>query len=287
MGLSMFEVAHIPVPVQTEAHSHADGSEFDANRNMVDGSPVGIPLSRLTSWNIYSPLYAPVTMEGNWLTLSDSDPFDYARVERKIPATKELSVEFRLLPKQNNRGLLQIEFLDEHGTACSRIELTDEGIIRCKGGARYGNLGKYNANEVFRMKCVLSVSKRMIEVFINGKKAGQRMFFAPVEAIERVMFRTGAKRRFPDIDTPADWDGTLENAGATDPIATYAFANFKTESLDENATAAFLKYDDYKHYVDYFNTMESETIVQAIPNAKAWEWMVGVDAGKRTSFRLS
>ena len=266
-------VAHIPVPVQTEAHSHADGSEFDANRNMVDGSPVGIPLSRLTSWNIYSPLYAPVTMEGNWLTLSDSDPFDYARVERKIPATKELSVEFRLLPKQNNRGLLQIEFLDEHGTACSRIELTDEGIIRCKGGARYGNLGKYNANEVFRMKCVLSVSKRMIEVFINGKKAGQRMFFSPVEAIERIMFRTGSERRFPDVDTPADWDGILENAGATDPIATYAFTNFKTESLDENATAAFLKYNDYKHHVDYFNTMEDENIVQAIPNAKAWDWM--------------
>ena len=210
-------VAHIPVPVQTEAHNHADGSEFDANRNMVDGSPVGIPLSRLTSWNIYSPLYAPVTMEGNWLTLSDSDPFDYARVERKIPATKELSVEFRLLPKQNNRGLLQIEFLDEHGTACSRIELTDEGIIRCKGGARYGNLGKYNANEVFRMKCVLSVSKR-----------GQRMFFAPVESIERVMFRTGSERRFPDVDTPADWDGILENAGATDPEATFAIAAFIT-----------------------------------------------------------
>ncbi len=271
-------VAHIPVPVQTEAHSHADGSEFDANRNMVDGSPVGIPLSRLTSWNIYSPLYAPVTMEGNWLTLSDSDPFDYARVERKIPATKELSVEFRLLPKQNNRGLLQIEFLDEHGTACSRIELTDEGIIRCKGGARYGNLGKYNANEVFRMKCVLSVSKRMIEVYINGKKAGQRMFFAPVESIERIMFRTGSERRFPDVDTPADWDGTLDNAGEREPEATFAIAALRTEAIDTDGntighTPAFLKYDDYKHYVDYFNSMEDENIVQAIPNANAWEWM--------------
>ena len=267
-------VAHIPVPVQTEAHSHADGSEFDANRNMVDGSPVGIPLSRLTSWNIYSPLYAPVTMEGNWLTLSDSDPFDYARVERKIPATKELSVEFRLLPKQNNRGLLQIEFLDEHGTACSRIELTDEGIIRCKGGARYGNLGKYNANEVFRMKCVLSVSKRMIEVFINGKKAGQRMFFAPVEAIERIMFRTGSERRFPDVDTPADWDGILDNAGDKAPTATFAIANVVTSPEGEpSGTAAFLRYDDYKHYVDYFNTLEPEGIRQAIPNEKAWQWM--------------
>jgi hypothetical protein len=29
----------------------------------------------------------------------------------------------------------------------------------------------------------------------------------------------------------------------------------------------------FKHYVDYFNTMEDENIVQAIPNAQSWEWM--------------
>jgi hypothetical protein len=34
-----------------------------------------------------------------------------------------------------------------------------------------------------------------------------------------------------------------------------------------------LKYDNFSHYVEYFNTMEDENIVQAIPNAKASEWM--------------
>lgn len=34
-----------------------------------------------------------------------------------------------------------------------------------------------------------------------------------------------------------------------------------------------LKADDFKHYVDYFNRMEDENIVQAIPNSKAWSWM--------------
>ena len=262
-------VAHIPVPVQTEAHSHADGSEFLA----VDGLPVNT-LSRLTTWNIYSPVYAPVSLSDGWLTLTDSDPFDYARVERKIPATKELRVAFDLKAGQNNHGLLQIEFLDAHGTACSRIELTSEGIMRCKGGARYGGLGKYEANKTYKIEAVLSVSKRMIEVFIDGKKAGQRMFFAPVEAIERIMFRTGSERRFPDVDTPADWDGTLDNAGERESESTFAIANVVTKPEGETSgTAAFLKYDDYKHYVDYFNTMEDENIVQAIPNAKAWEWM--------------
>jgi hypothetical protein len=260
-------VAHIPVPVQTEAHSHADGTEFRVGE-----------ISDLATWNIYSPVMAAISLNDGWLTLSDSDPFDYARVERKIPATKELKVAFDLKAGQNNRGLMQIEFLDAHGTACSRIELTDEGIMRCKGGARYGGLGKYEANKTYHIEAILSVSKRMIEIYVDGKKAGQRMFFAPVESIERVMFRTGSERRFPDVDTPADWDGTLENAGATAPEASYAIANFRTIPDGEPSgtlanTPAFLRYDDYKHYVDYFNTMEAENIVQDIPNAKAWEWM--------------
>jgi hypothetical protein len=274
-------VAHIPVPVQTEAHSHADGTEFIPNGKAVGHSG----LAMLTNWNIYSPVYAPVSLNDGWLTLSDSDPFDYARVERKIPATKELKVAFDLRASQNDKGLLQIEFLDAHGTACSRIELTAEGIMRCKGGARYGNLGKYERNTTYHIEAILSVSKRMIEVYINGKKAGQRMFFAPVETIERVMFRTGSERRFPDVDTPADWDGTLDNAGDTVPTATFAIANVVTtpegdcnatlrpQVGEPSGTAAFLRYDDYKHYVDYFNTMEDENIVQAIPNEKAWKWM--------------
>ena len=38
-------------------------------------------------------------------------------------------------------------------------------------------------------------------------------------------------------------------------------------------TATILKADNFKHYVDYFNKMEDENIVQAIPNAQSWDWM--------------
>ncbi len=34
-----------------------------------------------------------------------------------------------------------------------------------------------------------------------------------------------------------------------------------------------LKANSFKHYVDYFNTMEDEPIVQAIPNSESWNWM--------------
>ena len=275
-------VAHIPVPVRTEAQSHADGTEFSVATTPV-GSPTGStgisPLSRLTNWNIYSPKRAEVTLHDGWLTLSDSNPFDYARVERKIPATKELKVTFDLQASQNNTGLLQIEFLDEHGTACSRIELTDQGLMRCKGGARYGGLGKYEPHRVYHVEAVLSVSRRLIEVYIDGKKAGQRMFFAPVEHIERVMFRTGGRRTFPDIDTEADWYGTLDNAGEDAPLAVFAIANVATTPVGSPTgspaeTAALLRPETYRHYVDYFNQMEPEGIQQAIPNKDSWQWMM-------------
>ena len=34
-----------------------------------------------------------------------------------------------------------------------------------------------------------------------------------------------------------------------------------------------LKAEGFKHYVDYFNRMEDENVVQAVPNSKAWNWM--------------
>jgi len=34
-----------------------------------------------------------------------------------------------------------------------------------------------------------------------------------------------------------------------------------------------LKAEAFRHYVDYFNGMEPENIVNYVPNAKAWEWM--------------
>ncbi len=256
-------IAHIPVPVRTVAANHADGTEFNTAGT----------LANLTSWNIYSPKRAAVSLSDGWLTLSDSHPFDYARIERKIPASKDLKVAFDLCARQNDTGLLQIEFLDEHGTACSRIELTDQGEMRCKGGARYGGLGKYEAGRTYHIEAVLSVSRRLIEVFVDGKKAGQRMFFAPVNSIERIMFRTGGRRTFPDIDTEADWYGTLENAGEDAPLAVYAISHVTTASTDADGTAALLRYDDYKHYVDYFNAMEDENIAQAIPNKDSWQWM--------------
>lgn len=254
-------VAHIPVPVLTEATQHAN-DDFSKVKSLAD----------LNTWNIYSPKLAPVTLDGKWLKLSDRDPFDYAVVERKVPSTSLLKTSFDIRPEQSRNGLLQIEFKDEKGTACSRIEFNGQGLIRVKTGARYSKIGSYEPGKVYHIDATLDAAHRMIEITFNGKR-NKYIFFSPVHKIERIMFRTGAERTFPTIDTPADWYGTLSNASDTDTLAVYGIANFKTQDASEDAGAAVLEADNYKHYVDYFNTMEDENVVQAIPNSESWDWM--------------
>ena len=255
-------VSRIPVPVRLEATTHANGSFSQFST-----------LSQLTDWNLYSPLWAPIVLQGDWLRLSDRDPYDYAKAERLIPNTKELEVEFDLKTGQNTYGELDIEFVDDGGNVCSRIVVDSTGVIRAKGGARYGTLLKhYEPGMAYHIKTVLSTSLHRAVYYLNGKKACERQFDTPVESISRIVFRTGMPFDKPDTNTPADQDFDMPRADESNPEAFYAIANVVSRPVDGSVTAV-LNYDDYAHYAEYFNMMEDENIVTTIPNAQSSEWM--------------
>lgn len=259
-------VSRIPVPVKITPTAHA-------NDHLEQFSKI----SDLSDWNIYSPLWAPVSLQEvngkNWLTLSDKDPFDFAKVVRKIPATKELKVSFDFRTEQADKGIFRVEFLDEKGITCSRLEFRADSTFQAKGGSRWGRLMKYQAEKTYKIEAQLSVENRSIKIFVDGKQLGVRMFFAPVAAIERIAFSTGETIAFPTPETPADQEYDLPNAGEQDALAVFRIAGLKTESMDNNASSSILKFADFRHYIDYFNSMETENIVQAIPNEKSAEWM--------------
>ncbi len=48
---------------------------------------------------------------------------------------------------------------------------------------------------------------------------------------------------------------------------------FVANHIEAQNKPFILKQASFKHYVDYFNKMEDENIVQAIPNAESWNWM--------------
>ena len=49
-------ISRIPVPVEINASAHAD-DDFSKSGSIAE----------LTNWNIYSPVWAPVSLEGEWL----------------------------------------------------------------------------------------------------------------------------------------------------------------------------------------------------------------------------
>lgn len=254
-------VARVPVPVMTTATAHA-ADDFGRCRRLAD----------LTSWNLYVPLMAPVSIEGEWLQLADADPFDYAVAERVVPECKRLMVEFDLQAGQADHGRLQMEVKDPQGVACTRVELSPDGYIQVKTGARQSRLMAYRPKETYHFVVTLDAPRRTLTLAVNGKKT-TRMFFAPVHKLSRVMFRTGEQRVSPTIDTPADWYGTLDGAGDSTERAVFRIAHFRTRSLDADRGAAILQADNYRAYVEEFNRTDKESIVQAIPNADAWKWM--------------
>lgn len=259
-------VARVHVPVLTVASAHAD-DDFDRFAT----------IDSLTMWNIHSPLWAPVSLENHdgrrWLTLRDKDPFDVAKAERKILPSRELSVEFDLMAGQNDHGNLLIEFVDDEGTACARLELTPDGLFRSKGGARYGRVIDYEPGKVYHVKVDISVENRNSTVYVDGQKRSTRMLFAPVREVERVVFRTGQHSYFPTVDTEADQTDDMPRANEEDPMAVFRIAGFKTSGNSDAVPAAVLKFDNFRHHIDYFNAMEDENIAQAIPNDSAAVWL--------------
>ena len=255
-------VSHIPVPILTEAHAQAN-DDFSKYRSIAD----------LKTWNLYSPLLAPITLNGQWLQLSDSDLFDNAVAERKLPVTNRLKVSFDVRTAQNRNGRLEIDFKDGRGNTSTRICFMNDGYVRVKTGARYSKVMAYQPDSTYHFEAILDAPHRQLSLSVNGRIMGKYIFFAPLHEIERITFRTGSEPVEPTVDTPADWNGILPKAGSIDSCAVFRLAHVKSENLSTDSGAAVLKADDFGHYVSYFNTMEPESIVQAIPNASSWEWM--------------
>ena len=210
-------ISKIPIPVRDKETKHI--SEDFSNPTTVN------------NWNIFSPVWCRVQVENNSLTLHDSDPFDYAKAERVFPTSKKVVIEVSVTPRQNQNGLLEIELVDVKGTPCLRLMLDSSGAILTKQGYRNKSLGKYNAGEKLDFKIELNTGTRFYTVVINGGKPNNNLCFAPVQSVERIVFRTGITRRFPDADTPTDQDYDLSNADRKDKEAIFNINYLKTSVL--------------------------------------------------------
>lgn len=215
-------VSRVSVPVKDKVTAQVN----DVFNLMPDGT-------ELDQWNLFSPLWCRTVIEKfkgqKVLALHDSDPFDYAKAERIFPVSKKISVEFSITPQQNDMGTLEIELVDAKGIPCLRLMLDSAGNILTKQGYRNKSLGKYQAAETIYFVIDLNTATRFYTVSINGKNPSNNLCFAPVSSVERIVFRTGSTRRFPDADTPTDQDYDLPGADRKGKEVIYHVGYLKTK----------------------------------------------------------
>ena len=218
-------VSTIPVPVKDKETQSVN----EVFAQLKDGE-------ELKYWNTWSPAWAPVSIEKmsngvKALTLKDSDLFDFAKAERLFPASKKITIEFTVQPMQTNQGMLQVEVQDAQGTPGIRLIFDADSLLKAKVGARFKRITKYEAGKSYSIKLELNTAIRMYNVSIDGKPAGgPTLFFQPLSSMERIVFRTGEARHFPDEDTPADNFTDLPNTGGRAEEAVYYITNLKTSA---------------------------------------------------------
>ncbi len=232
--------------IQEKDDKPADGNlwvTYSMNKEDIWVSKIPVPIKSTTTtpvndifntmqadtalhhWNIYSPLWCTVAIEKfnnqRSLALRDRDPFDFAKAERLFPSSKHAIIEFGITAMQSGFGNMEIELQDKKGIPTLRLSMDSSGNLITKQGYRNKTLGKFTAGEPCNIKIDINATTRFYTVTINNGKPSVNLCFQPVEAVERLVFRTGSGRRFPDTDTPTDQDYDLPNANNSVKEAIY------------------------------------------------------------------
>jgi hypothetical protein len=182
-------ISRVPVPVQSEVA----GEVHDNFEDMELGGFV-------KNWNVYSPVWAPVTIEeevGNrFLQLADSDPTDMAKAVRVFPRASHLTISFRVRAVQGTHGRLDIDVTTGNGTRLIRLTLDGATqAILANVMARQQVVTKFEKDTWHTF--VLEIDGGNYRLLIDGLKYLDQ---APLGALlpppsERIEFRTGAYRR--------------------------------------------------------------------------------------------
>jgi hypothetical protein len=207
-------VSRVPVPVSGVA------PESSVNENFSSDAPGMLP----TSWNIYSPLWAPVrivstdTASGAALELRDEDPSDYARAVRVFQARRGLTFTTKVLARQMT-GRLEIELLTATGGRPFRLAFTESGRIEANHEGIWTDAGPYVADQWITISVELPASAKAdrADVLIDGKMTLPRelVLTEPFSTVERVSFRTGPYR--DRTDGGHEFPGRDDNA----PVAVF------------------------------------------------------------------
>jgi len=227
-------VSRIPVPVRAAASGPV---RDDFNTGTIEDLP----------WNLYSPLWASVRLAdfpsatNRSLELRDREPADYARAVRIFPESKQATVRFKVLAKQNDHGRLEIELLDRHGYRPPVVLVFDsQRRLLAKDGnqSEIVTLTRYLPNRWYDIALRFDQAKGVFDVTVDGQRLlADAEFLDPVNPLERISLRTGEFRASPTTRDPKSPGEDLPGAGEPAPEAVF-YVDDVSVSSDERRGGA-------------------------------------------------
>ena len=156
--------------------------------------------------------------EDKSLELRDRDPYDYARAMRVFPENTSVQVKIRVQAKQNDSGQLFVEITDQRGMAPTWLLFDADGRIKARDGGHLVPVHEYTADVWYDLDIELDVVQQTYSLSINGEtvKSNGRCA-APVRSVERLVLRTGPRRREPTLETETIHGGDVP--APDDPVA--------------------------------------------------------------------
>jgi hypothetical protein len=150
-------------------------------------------------WNVYSPKWAPVTIEGNDIRLEDCDPYDHASATRIVPDTRAVTISFEVT----------VEALRED--ASERLEIDLVGKFGSPRPVRL-RVASATAGEKLRYVIRADTERGRYDVTRNDQPVSTNVpFTEPCDLLHRITFRTGGYRNIggaspvdPQTDRPHD-----------------------------------------------------------------------------------
>jgi hypothetical protein len=193
-------ISRVPLPVKPDETAYLS-DDFEKVQ------PGGI----VPGWNVYSPLWAPVTVVADagkrCLELRDGDPFDYARAVRLFPAAARVRTELRVKADQA-KARFEVELCDATGRRPVRVVLAENGRVQAADGDSTVDVGTYEAGAWITIALTTDLATGTYTVQLSG---GEVKSLAAAEkdvrSVERLSLRTGPWRGRGDeakIDVQSD-----------------------------------------------------------------------------------
>ena len=182
-------VSRIPVPIRERVTEAVDDDGTD-----------------LSNWNLYNTVWSHAQVaelpgsDRNCLRITHQDPADYAKAERAFPESARVEIDVELLVGWQNGGRLYLEVQNGENHSPVRMWLAEDELLHVQHAKGHSQLAAVTEEGCLRLRLEIDVSQNRYILSANGKQH-EFLFLRAVDSVERIVFRTGAVRKAPDLDT--------------------------------------------------------------------------------------